>query len=76
MRRQQVDLEVLIAIKVPFDVEIADLHDTLGLKEVAEIACCWKVFQVRRHEELIAFVEIFDTFGIAKNGFMLVLYWY
>lgn len=68
MRRHQVDLEVLIAIKVPFDVKIADLHDTLGLEEVAEIACCWKVFQVRGHEELVAFVEIFDTFRITKNG--------
>lgn len=74
MSRHQVDLEVLVAVKVPFDIEIADLHDTLGLEEVAEIACCWKIFQVGGHEELVALVEVLNTFRIAARVRKSILY--
>jgi hypothetical protein len=43
------------------------LCHALGLEEVREMTCCWKVFPVRRHEELVGFVEILNGLRIATN---------
>jgi hypothetical protein len=40
----QVDIEVLMAVNIPLDTEIADLHNALGLKEVGKIARCREIF--------------------------------
>jgi hypothetical protein len=63
----QGDLEVLMAVKVPLDTDVANLCHALGLEEVREMTCCWKVFPVRRHEELVGFVEILNGLRIARN---------
>ena len=56
-----------MTVKIPFNVEIADLRDALRLEEVGEIASCWEVFQVGRDEKFVGSVKIFNGLGVAEN---------
>jgi hypothetical protein len=74
MVRHQVDIEVLMAVNIPFNVEVADLHNALRLEEVGKITRCWEVFQVGRDEELVGFVKILNSLRIAENVSQSVSY--